>query len=98
MIGYSPVAPGHVRRAVLAQATIPAPAPAPVVAPATVVTAPAAPSPIVTLVGWTVLGMGAGAVTGYAVGKGLGKRDTPYQDAVIGGLAGGAATLLCKLL
>jgi hypothetical protein len=42
--------------------------------------------------------MAAGAVSGYAVGKGLGKRNTPFQDAVIGGIGGGAATLLSRIL
>jgi outer membrane lipoprotein SlyB len=89
MISFAPATPAQTRRFILAQAVPPAPAPVPV---------PVQSSPLVNLIGWTVLGMAAGAVSGYAVGKGLGKRNTPFQDAVIGGIGGGAATLLSRIL
>lgn len=86
MISYAP-APAVQRRVVLAQVAPP------------VVAAPApASSPFINLIGWTVLGIATGALSGYGVGKGLGNRNTPLQDAVIGGIGGGAATLLAKIL
>lgn len=92
MIGFAPAPQARTQRFILAQAAPPqAPAPAP--APA-----PSVGSPLVNLIGWTVLGVAAGAISGYAVGKGLGKRNTPMQDAIIGGIGGGAATLLCRIL
>lgn len=89
MISYAPAPAAQQRRVVLAQVVPPAPAPAPAAPPS---------SPLINLIGWTVLGLAAGAVSGYAVGKGLGKRNTPIQDAIIGGIGGGAATLLAKIL
>lgn len=87
MISYAPAV--QQRRVVLAQASPLAVAPAP---------APVQTSPFINLIGWSVLGVAAGALTGYAIGKGLGKRNTPIQDAIIGGAGGGVATLLSRIL
>lgn len=92
MISYAPAPAAQTRRFILAQQVAPAPAPAPAPVPV------GGGSLLVNLIGWTVLGVAAGALSGYAVGKGMGKRNTPIQDAVIGGIGGGAATLIAKIL
>lgn len=60
--------------------------------------APSGSSPLVNLLGWSVLGIAAGAISGYAAGKGLGRRSNSIQDAIIGGIGGGAAALLTRIL
>lgn len=87
MVNFNPVT-GRPR--VLGQQ---AAAPAPVV-----VQTPSQTAPIVNLLGWSVLGFGAGAATGYAVGKGLGHKNNVLTDGLIGGMAGVVASLVSRLL
>jgi len=87
MIAYNPA---FRRPGVLGQTATPAPAPV-------VVQTPAPTSPLVNMIGWTVVGFGAGAAAGYVMGKGLGRK-TDIMDALIGGAGGAVASFLAKVI
>lgn len=64
---------------------------------AVVVQTPAPTSPLVNMIGWTVVGFGAGAAAGYVLGKGMGRK-TDIMDALIGGAGGAVASFLAKVI
>lgn len=85
------------RSAFMAQS---APAAAPSSSPSVVVQAPAATptSPLVNMIGWSVLGFGAGAAASYVVGKGMGRKGTDITDALMGGVGGAVGAFISKVL
>lgn len=74
--------------------------PAPAGTPSTVQAAPeAAPAnPFLAALKWGVIGFGAGAATGYLLGKGAGSRAGGLMDSLLGGVGGVVATVLPRLL
>lgn len=98
--------PGFQKRAVLAQATLPTapatPGAAPVPeAPAMAPAAPKALGGFLDTLKWAAIGFGAGALTGFALGKGgLGAqgKGSDVTNGVLGGLGGVAASILPGLL
>lgn len=84
------------RPAFMAQA---APAAAPASSPSVVVQAPATPtSPLVNMIGWSVVGFASGAAASYVLGKGMGRKGSDISDALLGGVGGAVGAFMAKAL
>lgn len=89
MINYTPVR--FRRPGVLGQAAAAAPAPV-------VVQAPSQTSPLVNMIGWSVVGFASGAAAAYVLGKGIGRKGTDMGDALLGGVGGAVGAFMAKAL
>jgi hypothetical protein len=92
MISFRPAA---IRRPVfMGQAAAPAST------PAVVVNTPAATptSPLVNMIGWSVVGFASGAAAAYVLGKGMGRKGTDISDSLLGGVGGAVGAFMAKAL
>lgn len=70
-------------------------------APSVVVNTPAAmtpTSPLVNMIGWSVVGFASGAAASYVLGKGMGRKGTDMSDALLGGVGGAVGAFMAKAL
>lgn len=55
-------------------------------------------SPLVNMIGWSVVGFASGAAAAYVLGKGMGRKGTDMGDALLGGVGGAVGAFMAKAL
>jgi hypothetical protein len=53
--------------------------------------------PLIKMLGWSVIGFASGAVAGYTLGKGMGRK-SDMMDALIGGVGGTVSAVIARIL
>lgn len=96
MISFTPAFHVRTRLGQVPAPMPPSPAPAPMAPPAPTA-APATLGGFLDTLKWAAIGFGAGALTGYALGRGVDSKAGPMTDSLLGGLGGVAASVLPRL-